>query len=83
MTLIDAVGFVGVTLLLIAYFLQLYKKLTVDALPYILLNLVGASLACLASWWIAYYPFVVLEGTWATISGWTLWKYFRRPSNLT
>lgn len=69
MTGIDLLGFVGVSLILLAYFLQVTNKLTVDNLPYLLLNLVGACLACAASWLIAYYPFVILEGVWAAISG--------------
>ena len=32
------------------------------------MNLVGAILACLASVLMKYYPFVLLEGTWAMVS---------------
>lgn len=68
MTGSDLIGFIGVALILIAYFLQLNKKLDSDGKTYILLNIAGASLACIASIWINYYPFVILEGTWATVS---------------
>ncbi|MGH1337374.1 MAG: CBU_0592 family membrane protein [Aureispira sp.] len=74
MTTIDFIGFFGVSMILLAYFLQLNEKLSVDSISYILLNLIGASLACFASWWIRYYPFVLLEGTWVFVSVFALFK---------
>jgi hypothetical protein len=70
----DLLGTVGVSLLLLAYFLNLYKLLDQQAKSYILLNLIGAGLAGTASWLIGFYPFVVLEGTWVLVSGIALFK---------
>ena len=65
----EAIGFVGVTLLLVAFFLNLFRLLKADSVPYLALNLVGASLACASSYLIDFLPFVLLEGTWAVVAG--------------
>lgn len=75
---IDLLGFIGVSLILIAYFLNLNNKLKADDIRYIILNLIGAMLACLASVLMAYYPFVLLEGVWTLVSLVALVKYFRK-----
>ena len=65
----EAIGFAGVTLLLIAFFLNLFRLLKADSISYLALNLVGASLACASSYLIDFLPFVLLEGTWAIVAG--------------
>ncbi len=65
MSLADWIGSVGVGMLLLAFVLNLSRRLRADSLVYRLLNLVGAGLACYASALIEYPPFVVLEGVWA------------------
>ena len=62
------VGSVGVSLLLLAYFLNLIKRLSQDSRLYALLNIVGAGLACYSSYLISFIPFVILEGTWFVVS---------------
>ena len=74
----DIIGSFGVTLLLIAFLLNLAGRISKDGLTYILLNLIGAGLAMLASWLIHYIPFVVLEGTWTLVSGVAFINYFRK-----
>ena len=74
---IDLIGFVGVSMILIAYFLNLNNKLEANDIRYILLNLIGATLACLASILMEYYPFVLLEGTWTIVSLVALIKYWK------
>ena len=59
------IGSLGVAFLLIAFLLNLIKRLQADAHPYMVLNLVGAALACYSSYLINFMPFVVLEGVWA------------------
>ena len=76
----DLIGSFGVTLLLVAFLLNLRGKLSQDSLTYILLNLVGAGLATLASSLIKFIPFVVLEGTWTLVSLFALINYFRKKS---
>jgi len=72
----DYIGFAGVLILLVAYLLNLAGKLSKDSLLYILLNLFGAGMACLASYLIHYIPFVILEGTWTVVSLGALINYF-------
>ena len=76
MTLVDWIGSLGVFLILLAYFLNVTSKLESKHLTFILLNLIGASLACLAAYLINYLPFVILEGVWALVSGYALYNYF-------
>ncbi|MEO0733747.1 MAG: hypothetical protein AAFZ52_13000 [Bacteroidota bacterium] len=72
----DYLGFAGVSLILLAFFLNLRKVLDTDHLVYILLNTVGAALACLASILMQYLPFVILEGTWLAVSGYALYQKY-------
>ncbi|MGH8655073.1 MAG: CBU_0592 family membrane protein [Gammaproteobacteria bacterium] len=44
------IGSLGVALLLLAFLLNLFKRLRSDGYPYLLLNLVGAALACYSSY---------------------------------
>ena len=62
------VGSTGVTLLLLAFFLNLFKILMQDTKTYVILNMVGAGLSCYASLLIHFLPFVILEGTWALVA---------------
>lgn len=71
---IDWTGFIGITLLLLAFFLNLMDKIKTDSLPYLLLNFMGAGIACLASVLLNYIPFVILEGCWALVSAFGLVK---------
>ena len=62
------IGSTGVTLLLLAFFLNLFGFLSQQKAPYMLLNILGAGLAAYASWMIKFMPFVVLECTWLLVS---------------
>ena len=68
MTVSESLGSLGVGLLLIAFFLISTGRLARQSAAYQLLNLVGATLACIASWMIGFLPFVVLEGAWALVA---------------
>ena len=70
-------GSVGVALLLIAFLMNLLKKWSQDSLPYILMNTIGAALACASSVLIHFFPFIILEGTWMLVSLFALAKYFK------
>ena len=78
MKLTDWIGFSGVTVLLIAFFLNLADKLDRDSLTYISMNITGAAIACLASILINYLPFIILEGCWTLVSVWALINYYRK-----
>lgn len=77
LTINDWIGFFGVTILLLAFLLNLAGKISKNGLLYILLNIAGAGLACLASYLISYLPFVILEGTWCLVSLLALIRYSR------
>jgi len=68
MTITDWTGATGVTLLLVAFFLNLVGRLPREGATYLLLNVVGAGLACLASVMLRYWPFIILEGCWTLVS---------------
>jgi len=74
----DWIGFTGVAILLLAFLLNLFKKISSNSLSYIMMNIIGAGLACLASWLIQYVPFVILEGTWTIVSIIALISYLRK-----
>jgi hypothetical protein len=64
----ELVGTLGVSLLLLAFALNLAKKLDVSSVPYLLLNITGAALAGISSYMISFWPFVILEGVWTVSS---------------
>ena len=74
----EILGSVGVALLLLAFLVNLLKKWSQDSLPYILLNTIGAGLACASSVLIHFFPFIILEGTWMLVSLFALAKYFKQ-----
>jgi drug/metabolite transporter (DMT)-like permease len=74
----NILGFIGVFMILLAYFLNLNGRLKVVDLKYILLNLIGAMLACIASVLMDYLPFVILEGVWTLVSLMALIRYYNK-----
>ena len=61
-------GSIGVSLLLLAFFLNLFKKLGQDTKTYAAMNIDGAGFSCYASFLIDYLPFVILEATWCAVA---------------
>ena len=68
MKLSDILASIGVIILLIAFLLNLYKKLSASSKVYGLLNFIGAGICCFSSYLIRFYPFVVLESVWAIVA---------------
>ncbi len=64
----DWIGSLGVSLLLIAFFSNLFGFIGRETRTYMLINLGGGGMACLASFLIDFIPFVILEGTWAVVA---------------
>lgn len=75
MSNIDWIGCIGVFQILLAYILNVVGKIKSTDLTFILLNLIGASMACYASILMEYIPFIILEGVWAMVSLISLLKY--------
>lgn len=78
MTITDWTGAIGVTLLLVAFFLNLTGKIGKESFAYLFLNVLGAGVACLASVLLRYWPFIILEGCWTLVSAVGLGAYFRK-----
>ena len=70
----EIVGTIGVGLILIAYYLNTAGIVIKNGKLFYVMNIVGAALACYASWLIAFVPFVVLEGAWTLVSIYGLMK---------
>jgi len=68
MSFSDWIGTIGVTLILIAYFCSTFRWMSPHGRPFFLFNTIGAAMTCYASYLISYWPFFVLEGTWAIVS---------------
>lgn len=80
MTATDVFGTIGVTLLLLAFLLNVRGKIGRNTPIYLTLNAIGAALACWAAWQIPFLPFVLLEGTWAAYATWCLLGLARKRS---
>ena len=76
----EILGSAGVALLLIAFLMNLLNRWKQESLPYILLNILGAALACASSIVIHFIPFVVLEGIWTIVSVVALINFFRKKA---
>lgn len=68
MNINDWLGSVGVFLILLAFFCSTFKLISSQSNLFFILNAAGAAIACYASYRIAYWPFVVLEGVWTVVS---------------
>ena len=80
MKISDIIASIGVIILLIAFLLNLYKKLPAESKTYALLNFVGAGTCCYASYMISFYPFVILEAIWGFVALVSLFKVPRGTS---
>lgn len=78
MTATDWTGTVGVTMLLLAFFLNLRNLISKDSFTYLFMNLFGAGLACLASVLLNYWPFIILEASWTAVSAFGLIRVFSK-----
>ena len=74
----DIIGTIGVGLILLAYFMNIFTLIPKDGRLFFLMNIVGAGLACYASYLISYRPFIILEGTWTLVSVIGLLRLYRK-----
>jgi hypothetical protein len=73
----DIIASIGVTILLVAFFLNIIGKLSAKSKPYTLMNFIGAAICGFSSYLIKFYPFVILESIWAAVALVTLFKSTR------
>jgi len=64
----DIVGTIGVGLILLAYFFNTFSLIPKEGKLFFSMNIIGAGLACYASFLINYVPFIILEGVWCIVS---------------
>lgn len=79
----DILASIGVIILLIAFVLNLFKKMPANGFWYGFLNFLGAGINCYASWMIRFYPFVLLEAVWSIVALISLFKVPRGTSSDT
>lgn len=68
MTYTDLISTIGVSLILLAFFLNTFKYLTDKSKVYFILNIVGGAFACYGSVLLNSIPFIILEGTWSLVA---------------
>lgn len=64
----DIIGTIGVGLILLAYFFNTFSLIPKEDKLFFSMNIIGAGLACYASFLINYVPFIILEGVWCIVS---------------
>ena len=68
MTYTDIISTIGVSLILLAFFLNTFKYIADNGKLYFVLNIVGGAFACYGSVLLNSLPFIVLEGTWSVVA---------------
>lgn len=66
------IGITGMALLLLAFVLNLFKKLEEGSPKYVTLNFVGGMLMALYAYLIVSMPFFVLNAVWGISAGYRL-----------
>lgn len=66
------IGSVGVGILLLAFFLNIRRKLTESSALYLWMNIIGSGLSAVYAAMSGSIPFVVLEGAWASVAAFRL-----------
>jgi hypothetical protein len=68
MTYTDIISTIGVSLILLAFFLNTFKYIADNGKLYFVLNIVGGAFACYGSVLLNSLPFIILEGTWSVVA---------------
>jgi hypothetical protein len=68
MTYKDIISTIGVSLILIAFFLNTFRYISDSSKLYFVLNIVGGAFACYGSLLLNSIQFIVLEGTWSLVA---------------
>ena len=81
MNIDDLIGTVGVGLVLLAYFLNIFSLIKKDGVLFYNLNILGGAISCYASIRIEFWPFIILEGIWTIVSIIGLLKSIKKPQD--
>jgi hypothetical protein len=68
MTYIDIISTIGVSLILLAFFLNTFQYISDTSKLYFILNIIGGGFACYGSVLLESIPFIVLEGSWSIVA---------------
>ncbi|MES2514856.1 MAG: hypothetical protein V4580_11960 [Bacteroidota bacterium] len=68
MSYTDVISTIGVSLILLAFFLNTFNYLEEKSKLFFLLNMVGGAFACYGSILLNSLPFIILEGTWSLVA---------------
>lgn len=68
MTYTDIISTIGVSLILLAFFLNTFKYISDNGKLYFILNIIGGAFACYGSVLLNSLPFIILEGTWSIVA---------------
>lgn len=68
MSYTDIISTIGVSLILLAFFLNTFKYVSDNSNLYFVLNIVGGAFACYGSVLLNSLPFIILEGTWSLVA---------------
>ena len=77
MTLLDLVGFVGLSLLLSSFILNQMKRMTATSLIYNIMNALGGYLLTYYAFMLDNVPFIILEFVWGSVSLYRILTYKR------
>ena len=77
----DIFAIAGVSLLLLAFALNLAGKVHNKSISYLVLNVIGGGLAGVSSYLIEFWPFVVLQTVWTVTSLVMLINSIRNPKS--
>jgi len=72
--LLQVVSIVGAVMILSAYAAAQMKRLRAETIAYQSLNFIGGTCLCIVAIAARQYGFIILEGTWAVLSAWGLWR---------
>ncbi|MBB74729.1 MAG: hypothetical protein CMJ75_09470 [Planctomycetaceae bacterium] len=79
---IDAIGWCGAVLVLLAYALVSLRKVEGDSVFYQMLNLSGAALLVANTVYLGAYPSAFVNVIWITIGGYALYLRRRQTSQI-
>jgi hypothetical protein len=68
----QAIQIIGALIILGAFAANQLGELRTDSRLYLLLNLVGSIVLCILAVAEGQFGFILLEGVWAAVSGWSL-----------
>ena len=80
---IEAIGWIGALLILVAYALLSAGKLTAQDRSYQWMNVLGAAGFIVNSGWNGAWPSAALNVIWMGIGGFALWRMFGKRASST